>query len=114
MRHAFTYAAIVSDVGFIGKGVISSPMSTSSKYTTLPLMSASPPRRPRFASALRLLDDSHFLAVLILVRGLADDEHHLARAPGFFIHVGDPRLQGYGVARPHRRVELTTLACIER
>src|ERR671922_607002 len=114
MWHALTYAAIVSCVGCIGSGVISSPISTSSKYTALPLMFPSLPRRPGFASDLRLLHDGHFLALLVLASGLADDEHHLTRAARFFIHVGDPRLQGNGVARPYRRVELATLSCIER
>src|ERR671924_775326 len=114
MWQAFTYAAIVSCVGCIGSGVISSPISTSSKYTALPPMCASLPRRPRFASDLRLLHDGHFLALLVLVRGLTDDEHHLARAARLFIHVGDSRLQGNGIARPHRRVEFATLAGIER
>src|SRR5262245_42769755 len=89
-------------------------MSTSSKYTTLPLMSPSLTRRPGLASDLRLLNDGDLLALLVLVGGLADDEHHLARASRFFIHVGDPRLQGNGVARSHRSVKLTPLSGIER
>src|SRR5512145_2064501 len=105
---------MVSCVGFIGRGVISSPMSTSSKYTTFPLMSPSLPRGSRLASNLRLLNDSHFLALLVFVCRLTDDEHHLARASGFFIHVGDARLQGDGVARPHRNVELATLSGVKR
>src|SRR5918992_3981045 len=113
MWHAFTYAAIVSRVGFIGSGGISSPMSTSSKYTAFPPMSPSLPPYPGFSSDLRLFNDSHFFALLVLVGGLADDEHHFARAPCFLIHVGDTRLHGNGVARTNRGVELAALSRIE-
>jgi hypothetical protein len=52
------------------------------------------PRRPRFASDLRLLHDGRCLTLLVRVRGLADDEHQLAHAARFFILVGNPHRQG--------------------
>jgi AAA ATPase domain len=52
------------------------------------------PRRPRFASNLRLLHDGYGLALLVRVRGLVDDEHQPPRAARFFIHLGDPRRPG--------------------
>src|SRR5262245_9383978 len=113
MWHALTYAAIVSCVGFIGSGVISSPMSTSSKYTAFPRISPSFPRCPRFASDLRLLNDGHFLALLILVSGLADDKHHLTCAARLLIHVGDTRFHGDGVARTNRGMKLAPLSRVE-
>src|SRR5919198_3830896 len=102
-----------SRVGVNARGVISSPMSPSSKCTALPFIAPSLAPRSGFASDLRLLHDRHLFTLLVFVGRLADDEDHLTRPAGFLIDIGDARFHRDGIARAHGRIEFAALAGVK-